>query len=514
MKSRVEFSIGLGRADGSLDQQQPREETPIRILVLGDFTGRNSKAKGDNSAIIQRTPKRLDIDNFDQVLGKLAPRLDLNVQYGHNPVSIRIHEIEDFHPDQLVRRDPDLQELSTLKQQLTNPSTFTQAAGRLRALLAIVPEEHPTAKDSPTPAVSSETDSETLERLLGSKATGSTSQSPKLADSRMGIDDMIRRVVSPHLTPTNKNLDLYLDHVDNAAGARLRAILQHADFKGLESAWRSLYWLVTNIETDEGLEIHLFDISKDELRDDLANADDGLLESGCYRRLFGDTAGVLGAVPWSIIIGDYTFDSSSQDISLLSAIGKLGSIAGVSFIGGAHPSICGCADLNSTPHSGDWDAVDTAAIKRWNALRNSAEARWISLALPRVLLRLPYGQDTEPCETFPFSEMPPIPEHEAFLWGNPSFACAFAFVESCHAQEQGFPPAGYTEIEDLPAYTYRDGDASVMQACAEVYLSEHSGQIISDRGCIPLFSFKNRNRLRIGPMQTLAMLPPKSTQIR
>jgi type VI secretion system protein ImpC len=119
-----------------------------------------------------------------------------------------------------------------------------------------------------------------------------------------------------------------------------------------------------------------------------------------------------------------------------------------------------------------------------------------------VLLRLPYGKFADPCDAFTFEEMPSPPTNDAFLWGNPAFHCALVIAQ---AQRDGTAPPGYADVDDLPAYVYREGDDMRMQACAEVYLSEAAGNAILEMGCIPVFSYQRRNAVRIGPLQTAAI---------
>jgi type VI secretion system protein ImpC len=97
--------------------------------------------------------------------------------------------------------------------------------------------------------------------------------------------------------------------------------------------------------------------------------------------------------------------------------------------------------------------------------------------------------------------MPSPPSHETFLWGNPAFLCALVLAQ---AYRDGEDPPGYADVEDMPAFAYREGDEMRMQACAEVYLSDAAGESIQKGGCIPVLSYQRRNAVRLGPVQTLA----------
>ena len=147
------------------------------------------------------------------------------------------------------------------------------------------------------------------------------------------------------------------------------------------------------------------------------------------------------------------------------------------------------------------------ASKRWQALRESAAAPWIGLALPRVLLRLPYGPQTNPVERFEFEELSPGRDHEAYLWGNPAFACAMLIGTAFAERGWSMEPGDHLDIEDLPAHTYEEAGESKMKPCAEVCLGERAGTAILDRGVMPLLSYRNRNAARLMRFQSLADPP-------
>ena len=92
------------------------------------------------------------------------------------------------------------------------------------------------------------------------------------------------------------------------------------------------------------------------------------------------------------------------------------------------------------------------AEQRWRLLRTSAVAPWLGLALPRVLLRLPYGQKTDPVESFAFEEMPGGRDPEAYLWGNPAYACVRLIAAAFAENGWDFNPGDVLELDDCPAH--------------------------------------------------------------
>jgi type VI secretion system protein ImpC len=168
----------------------------------------------------------------------------------------------------------------------------------------------------------------------------------------------------------------------------MQGILHHPRMQAIEAAWRAAFMLIRGLDTDSYLQLYVLDITLPELVSEMSAVQKELRRKG----------------PWALIAGNYTFAQTELDAQVLHRLGA-GSSVGAPFLAEAQ-----------LPR----DGID----KAWSDLRHSADAPWIGLALPRFLLRLPYGKDTEAIESFPFEEMPKS-EHGSYLWGNPAFFCAF-----------------------------------------------------------------------------------------
>jgi type VI secretion system protein ImpC len=288
----------------------------------------------------------------------------------------------------------------------------------------------------------------------------------------------------------------------------MRALLHSPTLQSLEASWRTLHYLVTNLETDEGLQIHLVDVSKQELVADFAAAGGDLAASVLYRLLVDVTGpGTPGGDPWSLLVGNFEFGPRGEDIGLLAALGLVAASAGGPFLAAASSELLGCRSLAETPDPSDWSALPADAEPAWIALRHTPIAPWIGLALPRVLLRLPYGRDTEPVDALAFEELAPERRHEAYLWGNPAFACALLIGQAYRARGWSMSPGDLLDVGDLPAHVYEQGGEKRLQACAEVLLTERAATAILDRGIMPFLSFKGRNLVRLARFQSIASPP-------
>ena len=164
--------------------------------------------------------------------------------------------------------------------------------------------------------------------------------------------------------------------------------------------------------------------------------------------------------------------------------------------------LVGCASLEDTPSSRDWKQSELQSS--WSQVRSLPESGSIGLALPRVLLRLPYGSETSPLDSFDFEEFCGPPAHGEYLWGNPAFFVALTVGQSFEEAGWEMRLGSRSQIENLPLHTYRtEGDLKV-KPCAEVLLTEESVEGIIDRGLIPLISYKGRDSVRVGRFQSIA----------
>jgi type VI secretion system protein ImpC len=292
--------------------------------------------------------------------------------------------------------------------------------------------------------------------------------------------------------------------VDTAIAELMRAILHHPDFQAIEAAWRALYFLVSRLETDEQLKLYLLDISKAELAADLSEAEDLRLTS-LYRLLVEETVETPGGEPWAVVGGNYTFDHTRDDAALLGAIAQIAYHAGTPFIAAAHAHLLGCESLAETPDPDDWERpTDAEATQVWEALRKLPEASYLGLALPRFLLRLPYGAETDPTERFDFEEMSREPEHDHYLWGNPAFACVYLLTQVFTHYGWDLRPGVILDIEGLPLHLYKAQGETRVKPCAEVVLTDRAAETILDKGLMPLLSFRNQDKIQLARFQSIA----------
>jgi type VI secretion system protein ImpC len=475
----------------------------LRIVVLADFGGRAGRVVEDpGPPIAQRHLVRVDVDNLGEVLARIEPRLALRLGGPDSPgLPVTFRSLDDFHPDALYRGLEPFGPLRDIRRRLLDASTFADAAAEWSGVAGLPGETRPVATSASSPT---EDDEATHRRLLGSRPARTSRVPPAVSRAGPGLDRLLREIVGPYIVPSpDRRLPELLRSVDDTAAALLCAILHHPDFQAVESVWRSVHDLVTQIETDAGVELRLLDVTRAEVQADGATGEPATLEGLLTEREAAEDAEAI----WPLIVSAFTFGPDSEDVILLERLGPIAGRLGAPMLAAADPRLVGCRSFAETPDPLHWKALDTGAALRWLRLRESASAPWIGLAMPRVLLRLPYGKRTNPVEAFDFDELPPGRDHEAYLWGNPAFACARLIASSFVENGAAMVPGDHLELDDLPAAVYDDEDGPKMKACAEIALSERAAQPILDAGAMPLLGSSRRNAVRFMRMQSIAHPP-------
>jgi len=487
----------------------PSPDTPFCILVMGDFSGRADRGLFEPGAsLAERRLRRVDRDNIDEVMAALGVeiRLPLSGEDGP-PLPLRFSELDDFHPDQIYEHLALFKEIKETRRKLGDPSTFAKAAAELQK-----------RGGNSTPRAGSEGTEESLRKLAQQSTSDlldqilddSDGSAPPYAPNRVTSewDGFLQRIVEPHLVPDiEQEQDAFLSALDIATSEMMRAILHYPAFQELEAAWRGLSFLVSRIETDDLLKLYLLDISRAELAADLGSAED-LRGTATYRLLVEQTVETPGAEPWSLLVGAYTFDNSLRDAELLGRMVKIACAAGAPFIAAAGDGVLGCESLAGTPDPKEWQLPQDVEAKRaWDSLRSLYESAFLGLALPRFLLRLPYGAETDPVDSFAFEEMAAPPEHGHYLWGNPALVCALLLGQSFSEMGWEMSPGIIQEIEDLPLHVYKEKGESRIKPCAETLLTQGAAEIIMEKGLMPVISFKNSDTVRLARFHSFSDPP-------
>jgi type VI secretion system protein ImpC len=476
----IAFQMTAGSATGAVRRT---ETTPFHVCLLGDFSGRSSR--GVSAPLPDRTPVHVDVDNLDAVLS----RVDLQLPVLQRPGEIcQLHfrTLEDFHPDQLILQAPSLRSLAELRRRLGNPKTEAAALAELEALFG------PATPAGPGVV---ETDSAMKERLLGRAALPSPPQ-----PGATSLDTFIKKLAGADAVPdTTARRQEFVTRLDLELTRQLRAILHHPDFQQLEAAWRCVQWLVQEFGGEETVKLWLVDASKDEVMADIGSPDES--GAGLHR--------LLAQQPWGLLLGNYTFGDTLEELESLDRLAQIASTLGAPFVAGAHPHLAGCPSFSEQPDPQDWTRTMMPEVtERWTALRQSPAADHLGLVAPRFLLRQPYGQGSDPIERFLFEELPETGGHDFYLWGNPAFLCGHVFCEAFLQQGWKATSTRAGRVHDRPVHTSRASGENQVKSWAEIWMTERGADGMLKKGLIPIMALKNRNAIDLPNLQSVA-LPSK-----
>jgi type VI secretion system protein ImpC len=487
-----------------------RAESPCRILVMGDFSGRACRgALRSVPSIRDLRPIEVDRDTFEELPARLGTALSLALSEGDAPLTIQFEELGDFHPDRLFDRMDIFQKLRQIRRELRSDATFTSAAAEVQSLLGDEPQtENEKTSDAPPPVSSGMAvpPGNLLDLVLKETAGDPSPSGEASVAGDTGLEKFLKSLVVPHLVSAdNPREEELVAAVDGIIAGLMRAILHHADFQALEAAWRGLHFLLSRLETDEHLQVFMLDLSRQEMAADLQSTSD-LGRTGMHGLLVERAVETPGAVPWTVVVGDYSFACTMGDAEILGRMSRICAQAGAPFLAEADPSLVGCESLASTPDPEQWQlTAGEDDRKSWAAFRKLPEASFIGLALPGFMLRLPYGEATDAIDRFAFEEIEgTVPVHFPYLWGNPGFACACLLGQAYSRSGRQFQPGEILDLDDLPLHVYKEKGETRIMPCAGVLLTLKAVECILDRGLMPLLSFMDQDKVRLARFQSMA----------
>jgi type VI secretion system protein ImpC len=322
---------------------------------------------------------------------------------------------------------------------------------------------------------------------------------PKGDEQRAAVESAVRTLAEQALSNTvtmsddaYASIEAIIAEIDNKLSSQINLIMHHEEFQKLESSWRGLHYLVSNTETDEKLKIRVMDMSKDELRRTMRRFK-GVAwdQSPLFKKLYEEEYGQLGGEPYGCITADYYFDHTPADVDLLGSMAKVAAAAHAPFIAGAAPSTLQMDSWQELANPRDLAKI-TGNLEHaaWNSLRETDDARYIGLAMPRFLARLPYGSKTSPVDEFDFEEDTDGADHKNYLWSNAAYAMAVNINRSFKnfgwcTMIRGVESGG--TVESLPCHTFPTDDGGVDMKCpTEIAISDRREAELAKAGFIPL----------------------------
>jgi type VI secretion system protein ImpC len=327
---------------------------------------------------------------------------------------------------------------------------------------------------------------------------------PKSDHARDAVQSAVQTLAEQALSNTAlisndalTSIEAMIRAIDAKLTEQVNLILHHEDFQGVESAWRGLHYMVNNTETDEQLKIKVLNISKKELGKTLKKfRGTAWDQSPIFKKIYEEEYGQFGGEPFGLLVGDYYFDHSPQDVQLLGDIAAVAAGAHAPFIAAAAPTVMQMDSWGELANPRDLTKIfQTPEYAAWKSLRESEDSRYIGLAMPRFLARLPYGAKTEPVDEFAFEENTAGAESSSFTWCNSAYAMATNITRAFKlygwtTRIRGIESGG--AVEGLPAYTFPTDDGGVQMKCpTEIAISDRREAELAKNGFMPLIHKKN-----------------------
>jgi len=327
---------------------------------------------------------------------------------------------------------------------------------------------------------------------------------PKTPAVKEGVERAVRTLAEQALSQTTligddviKSIEAIIGQLDQKLTEQVNLILHHPEFQKLEGAWRGLHYLVNNTETDEMLKIRFMNISKLDLGKTLKSYKGTAWDqSPLFKKVYEAEYGQFGGEPFGCLVGDYYFDQTPPDTELLGEMSKIAAAAHTPFIAGASPTVMQMETWQELANPRDLTKIFTTPdYAGWRSLRESEDARYIGLAMPRYLSRLPYGAKTSPVEEFDFEEDTGAADHSRYTWANAAYAMAvninrsFKLYGWC-SRIRGIESGG--SVEGLPTHTFPTDDGGVDMKCpTEIAISDRREAELAKNGFMPLVHRKN-----------------------
>jgi type VI secretion system protein ImpC len=349
-------------------------------------------------------------------------------------------------------------------------------------------------------------------------ATAEESAAVSLLDQAIGVtkiaepdemQDLLRTLTSEALSGTvsfSKNLTQTFNRamaaIDEKLSKQLSAIMHHEDFQKIEGSWRGLNYLVKNSETSSTLKIRVLNLKKKDLHKDLTKAVE-FDQSQIFKKIYESEFGTPGGEPYGALVGDYEFGTDAEDLEVLQGMSNVAAASFAPFISAAKPQMFGLESFTELSKPRDLEKIfESSEYIKWRSFRDSEDSRFVTLTMPRVLSRVPYGANGKRIEEFEFEEASVSVDGKNagmsssdFTWMNASYALAQRLTSAF--SNHGWCVAvrgaeGGGKVENLPSFTFTSDDGDIDQQCpTEIGITDRREAELSKLGFLPLCHYKN-----------------------
>ena len=347
----------------------------------------------------------------------------------------------------------------------------------------------PETQSQSTTTVTVEGDLSLLDQILGE--TKITPRDEGYDVAKRGIAAFIGELMKPARQDEKVNnaiIDQMMAEIDRKLSAQLDAILHSKEVQSLESAWRGLKFTVDRTDFRQNTKIEILSATKEELLTDFEDSPE-IVKSGLYRHVYTAEFGQFGGQPVAAMIASYEFGAGAQDVKLMQYMSTVGAISHAPVIASAGPEMFGVEKYEDIANLKDLQSIfEGPKYAKWNSFRETEDARYLGLTVPRFMLRVPYGPDTTPVKAFNYQEGADG-KTDNYLWGNAAFAFGTKLTDS-FAKYRWCPniigPQSGGAVENLPIHTYESMGQQQSKIPTEVLVSDRREFELAEQGFIAL----------------------------
>lgn len=312
------------------------------------------------------------------------------------------------------------------------------------------------------------------------------------------ISELVAQITAGAMVPSanlSATLDARVAELDELISNQLSIIMHAPEFQKLESAWRGLEYLCQNTSTSAMMKIKVFNTPKRDLIRDFKNAID-FDQSVLFKKVYEEEFGTFGGAPFGALVGDFELGRQPEDVFFAEEMSHVAAAAHAPFIAAASPELFGLDAHTDLGKPRDLSKLfDTVEYAKWKSFRESEDARYVGLTLPRFLGRLPYNpKDGTSVEGFNYVEDVDGSDHSKYLWVNAAYAFAVRLTEAFDkhgwcAAIRGVEGGGL--VDGLPSHTFKTDEGEVALKCpTEIAITDRREKELSDLGFMPLVHCK------------------------
>ncbi|MBJ6750698.1 type VI secretion system contractile sheath large subunit [Geomonas anaerohicana] len=315
--------------------------------------------------------------------------------------------------------------------------------------------------------------------------------------AREMLVELVQQVLTGEMVPggdIERMIHARIAVIDRLISDQVNLIIHHPEFQKLEASWRGLSYLVHRAETGSDLKIRVLNASKQEVTKDMEKAAE-FDQSALFKKVYEEEFGTFGGASYGCLVGDYEFGNTPQDLALLTRMSEVAAAAHAPLITSAASTLFGVDSFAGLDGPRDLAKIFQGAdYARWRSFRMSEDAKYVALCLPHVLVRLPYGPDSEPAESFQFEEDVSGCDHGKYLWGNAAYCLAGRITDAF--SRHGWTAAirgveGGGAVTDLPIHSFDTGEGELAAKCpTEIAITDRREKELADLGFVPLVHCK------------------------